>query len=359
MQTFDIIKHNEIKKKSFRVAQLYDQFDLQANQFDEHFEGNINLPDVWNIGVIYGKSGTGKTTIAKELFGNYFCNFKYSADSVVDDFDKSIKSDLLFSVLSSVGFSSPPSWLKPYSVLSNGEKMRVDLARAILQEQEIIVFDEYTSVVDREIAKIGSLALQKSIRKQNKKFIAVTCHNDVLDWINPDWTFCTDDMTYHDTRGLLRHPEIKLEVRKVRGYWTIFRRYHYLNSDLSKASAQYIAFYNNNPVAFCAVINFPHPKIRPMWKIHRIVVLPDYQGIGIGKKLLNFIAGKYYPDYIGITTSLNGFAKSLMHDKDWILIHTGKVSAHKNIESFQKSSSSDRNTYSFRYFPKGEFSGNV
>ena len=245
------------------------------------------------------------------------------------------------------------------SVLSNGEKMRVDLARAILQEQKIIVFDEYTSVVDREVAKIGSLALQNAVHKQDKKFIAVTCHNDVIDWLNPDWTFCTDDMTYHDTRGLLRRPEIKLEIRKLRGYWSMFRRYHYLSSDLSKTSAQYVAFYDNEPVAFCAVINFPHPNIRPMWKIHRIVVLPDYQGIGIGKKLLNFVADKYYPDYIGITTSLNGFAKSLMQDKNWILIHAGRMNANKNIGSLQKSSYSDRNTYSFRYFPKREVAANV
>jgi len=71
MQTFDIVKHNEIKQKSFRVAQLYDQFDLQENQFDERFSGSIDLPENWNVGVIVGKSGTGKSTIAKELFGDY------------------------------------------------------------------------------------------------------------------------------------------------------------------------------------------------------------------------------------------------------------------------------------------------
>ena len=63
-----------------------------------------------------------------------------------------------------VGFSSPPSWLKSYNVLSNGEKMRVDLARALLENKELFVFDEFTSVVDRYIAKIGSLAVQKTIR---------------------------------------------------------------------------------------------------------------------------------------------------------------------------------------------------
>ena len=58
------------------------------------------------------------------------------------------------------------------------------------------MFDEFTSVVDREIAKISALAISKGIRKSQKKFIAVTCHYDVLDWLEPDWVFCTDDMTF-------------------------------------------------------------------------------------------------------------------------------------------------------------------
>lgn len=74
--------------------------------------------------------------------------------------------------LNSVGFSSPPSWLKPYAVLSNGEKMRCDLARVILSEKELFVFDEFTSVVDRNVAEIGSLAMQKAIRQI---LISVTC----------------------------------------------------------------------------------------------------------------------------------------------------------------------------------------
>jgi ABC-type Mn2+/Zn2+ transport system ATPase subunit len=164
---FDITKKNDIADKSFRVAQLYDQFDLSENSFEERFEGDIDLEKEWQIGVIAGKSGTGKSTIAKELFADYFFTPEYREKCVIDDFPK-MDSAELFSVLSSVGFSSPPSWLKPYSVLSNGEKMRVDLARAICESKDIIVFDEYTSVVDREVVQIGSYALQRAIRKTKK-----------------------------------------------------------------------------------------------------------------------------------------------------------------------------------------------
>jgi ABC-type ATPase with predicted acetyltransferase domain len=98
--------------------------------------------------------------------------------------------------LCNVGFASPPDWLKAYEHLSQGEKMRVDIARALCLQQQLIVFDEFTSVVDREIAKVSAYAIAKAVRRTGKQFIAVTCHYDVLDWLEPDWVFCTDDMSF-------------------------------------------------------------------------------------------------------------------------------------------------------------------
>lgn len=197
MPSFDIVKENKADKNSFRVQSIIGMFDLSSEHIKEHFSGNIELPDEWNVGVIVGASGTGKTTIMRELFNDFVVeNNEYTSKSVVDDMPKNKTIKEITQAFNSVGFSSPSSWLKPYSVLSNGEKMRVDLANGILSERNIIVFDEFTSVVNREVAKIGSYAIQKAIRKQNKKFIAVGCHYDVIDWLEPDWVFCTDDMTF-------------------------------------------------------------------------------------------------------------------------------------------------------------------
>ncbi len=196
MPTFDIIKKSIINE-SFRVASVMGKFDLKLENSDERFVGNINLTDDWQIGLIVGNSGTGKTTIAKELFSNnYITDFSYNSDSVIDDFNPNNTVNEIINTLNSVGFSSPPSWLKPYGVLSNGEKMRVNLARALLDDNELIVFDEFTSVVDRAVAKIGSCAVQKAIRRTTKKFIAVSCHNDIEDWLMPDWVFNTNTMQF-------------------------------------------------------------------------------------------------------------------------------------------------------------------
>ena len=74
--------------------------------------------------------------------------------------------------------------------------MRCDIARAMLENKEMFVFDEFTSVVDRDVAQIGSFALQKTVRRAGKKFVAVTCHFDVQDWLMPDWIFNTDTMQF-------------------------------------------------------------------------------------------------------------------------------------------------------------------
>ena len=193
MPHFDIVKKND-PEITFRVSKIQADFDVKLEHSNERFTGNIDFPEDWHIGVIVGASGTGKSTIAKELFGTeLITGFDYNAKSVIDDMPKQIKIDDITKMFYSVGFGSVPSWLKPYSVLSNGEKMRVDLARALL-EKDFVCFDEFTSVVDRQVAQTACIAINKAINKTNKKFVAVTCHYDILDWLQPDWVFDTNEM---------------------------------------------------------------------------------------------------------------------------------------------------------------------
>ena len=208
MQTFDIVKESNIKR-TFRVAKIMSDFDVDEKHATEHFKGSLDIPDQWNIGVIVGGSGTGKTTIARELFGDEIISgYEYKAASVIDDMPENIPVNEISQMFYAVGFGSVPSWLKPYSVLSNGEKMRVDLARAML-ERDFIVFDEFTSVVDRQVAQTASIAINKAVKRANKKFVAVSCHYDILEWLQPDWVFDTNEMKYffwnaHDLRSITK-----------------------------------------------------------------------------------------------------------------------------------------------------------
>lgn len=352
MPTFDIIKKSK-PKLSFRVSSVIGKFDLQSEKIIEHFKGNIDLPNKWNIGLIVGKSGTGKTTIAKQLFKNaYITNYKYNAEAILDDMPKEASINDITRTFNSVGFSSPPSWLKPYAVLSNGEKMRVNLARAILEDNPLIVFDEFTSVVDRNVAKIGSFAMQKAIRKTNKQFIAVGCHYDVEDWLMPDWVFNTDTMTFHLNEGQKKNrPEIKFNIYKAKNksIWRMFAKYHYLNHSHNNAAHTYIATINNEIAGFISIIHFPHPVSFNIKKVHRLVILPDYQGAGFGIKFLNEI-GKYYKKKkyrYTITTSAPSLINALKKSNDWICNRFGRNKPQKANNKIGKISSANRITANF------------
>jgi len=167
-------------------------------KLEKRFVGSLPIEDFnWQIGVIVGRSGSGKSSIAKQLFSEaHIQGFHYSGKCVLDDFPQDLETSKITRMLCSVGFASPPDWLKSYNCLSQGEKMRVDIARALCLDSGLVVFDEFTSVVDREIAKVSAYAISKAVRRSKKQFIAVTCHYDVVDWLDPDWVFCTDTMEF-------------------------------------------------------------------------------------------------------------------------------------------------------------------
>ena len=71
----------------------------------------------------------------------------------------------------------------------------------------------------------------------------------------------------------------------------MFRQYHYLNGSLGAGVRCYVALYQNKPIAFMAIAC---TKMKAKYyRVSRLVVLPDYQGIGLGKRFLNFIADIY------------------------------------------------------------------
>ena len=355
MPNFDIIK--EVKpSKTFRVASVIGKFDLQSENVIEHFKGDIDIPEQWQVGLIVGKSGTGKTTIAKQLFpDSYLTSYEYTNETVLDDMPKECSVEQITQAFNSVGFSSPPSWLKPYSVLSNGQKMRVDLARAILEDQKMFVFDEFTSVVDRNVAQIGSFAMQKAIRKTNKQFIAVTCHFDVQDWLLPDWVFNTDTMTFQIFEGQKKNrPDIKFEIFNYgdKSIWKMFAKHHYLSHSHNNAANVFIATVNDEIAGFISILPFPHPIVKDVKRVHRLVILPDYQGAGIGVRLLDEI-GNYYKKAnwkYRITTSSPSLVYALKKSIKWRCIDfSRKTQSKTNLMNTKISSnhSANRITASF------------
>lgn len=70
---------------------------------------------------------------------------------------------------------------------------------------------------------------------------------------------------------------------------------------------------------------FPHPQAKDIMVVGRLVVLPEYQGFGIGTKFLDEIARLYKNDRIRITTSLKPFIMSLQKNSNWACVRFGRV----------------------------------
>ena len=317
---------------SFRVQQIAGMFDIDVQQkaVQTFHTDDIPTDDDWKVGLIVGPSGSGKSSVARHVFGDrlYECGNWPHDKAVIDCFDCDSIRDVT-QLLIVVGFSSPPSWIKPYHVLSNGERFRCDLAKALagkvqsskckvqshvnedrrtqntgnemetlctlhseLCTHNVVVFDEFTSVVDRNVAKVGSAAIARGIKSGRMpcRFVAVTCHYDVTEWLEPDWVL--DMATGSVTRRSLRRPAVHLRiVRCKRNAWELFKRHHYLSAGIPQGCRLYMALWDDEPVAICVIV--PMFGKRNHWRISRIVTLPDYQGIGIGSALFDGIAEMY------------------------------------------------------------------
>jgi ABC-type molybdenum transport system ATPase subunit/photorepair protein PhrA/GNAT superfamily N-acetyltransferase len=283
-----------------RVAQLEGMFDVpeakrQTASF--HFEAPFDQQP-WQIGLIVGPSGAGKSSVARHLFGDAIVSGYdwHHSKSLVDSFPSELSIRDVTAALSSIGFSSPPSWLKPFHVLSNGEQFRATLARAICDTRQLVVVDEFTSVIDRTVAEIGSAAIAKAIRRApGKQLVAVTCHFDVADWLTPDWILepHVGRFTWREKR---RRPAIDLEIRRVHhSLWKLFAPHHYLTAEINHAATCFGAFYRGRAVAFDAWLPFVGAlkDSRKARRGHRTVCLPDFQGVGIGRALFDTIASAW------------------------------------------------------------------
>jgi len=279
---------------------VYEAFDIQ-NKEETSVKIPINFGECkmfdWNIGVIYGGSGTGKTTLLKE-FGSLTVDEFDEHKPLISNFDWLEPKEATL-LLSAMGLASVPTWLRPYGLLSNGEQYRASLAYKVgkASENDVILIDEFTSVVDRDVAKAMSNALQKYIRRTNKKIILASCHFDIMEWLLPDWTY--SPLKGRLERASLRRqkPKIKLQVFRCRyETWNIFKQHHYLSQDLNKAAKSFVFLMNDKPIAFIAVLPLPSGTTKNAFRISRVVVLPDFQGLGIGIKILNFIGEMYMKD---------------------------------------------------------------
>ena len=295
MPTIDVIVETD-STLSIRARQVCGMFDCppQSKQ-RRQWVASIPIDErSWSVGLIVGPSGSGKSTVAKYLWPNEIAlQHEWKAASIIDDFDGRHSVEEIANTLSSVGFSTIPAWIRPFKVLSNGEQFRASIARHLIESSGVIVVDEFTSVVDRQVAKTACHCVQKYVRKNAKQFVAVSCHHDIEDWLQPDWVFRPETSEFQ-WRCLRRRPEIAIEVARLPyEAWRLFAPYHYLTSELNKTARCFGLWANGVLAAFVGVLHRPHPRVKNLKSVSRVVTLPDWQGVGLAFELLRIVGSAY------------------------------------------------------------------
>lgn len=186
---------------TYRAARVKSLFNAERGDVFE-FTADLPIEDIdWQIGLIVGPSGSGKTSIGTRLFGGDKIRNLYSgwpADQpIVEAISPGGDFNMVTGALANVGLGDVPSWLRPFHALSNGQQFRAGLARLITEAPDECIVDEFTSVIDRQIAKIGAMAFGKGWRRnKGKKIVLLSCHYDIIEWLQPDWVYDAGTRTF-------------------------------------------------------------------------------------------------------------------------------------------------------------------
>jgi len=278
---------------------MADYLETIRTKYDikDYREAQVEIPQLPTDGIvlIVGTSGSGKSTILRSL-GQVKQPLLSINTTVIENFTAPEKGEEL---LLACGLRSIPAWFRSPATLSNGEYHRFEMALSL--DQGISVVDEFTSVVDRDTAKSLAYSIRKYYDSQTGErsplYIA-SCHRDIVEWLDPDYVYDTDLRVLENRRSLHRlgrRPPITLTIRSASNtYWRHFGKYHYLDTALAKGAHCYVGLIDNKPVVFGAVIHSTSGTLHSYWRGHRTVVLPEFQGLGIGSAFSDAVAEIYH-----------------------------------------------------------------
>jgi len=359
------VRHRCAEAETYRAARVKSLFNVESGA---EFSLRAELPlegREWQIGVIVGPSGSGKSSLGRKIFGESAVidlRAGWPDAPIIEAIAPAAPFDAVPAALTAVGLGSVPSWLRPFEVLSNGEQFRAGLARLLCEAPDVAVVDEWTSVVDRQIAKVGSLAFAKAWRRTAGKAVLLSCHYDVLPWLQPDWVFDTATGQFTG-RCLWRRPRIDLELWQTGWeHWPSFEPHHYLKLGRMIAATCFIGTVKGAPV--CHVAVSPRLDIGHM-RACRLVVMPEWQGAGVGMRFLNAVCqrqldglnkwGAKVPTLFH--TSHPGLAAALRRDPKWRQVSAKLCGSNKASSTASLCRSALKHGTSLNSIPKTGYGG--
>eukprot|EP00928_Gymnodinium_smaydae_P036058 TRINITY_DN25258_c0_g10_i1.p1 TRINITY_DN25258_c0_g10~~TRINITY_DN25258_c0_g10_i1.p1 ORF type:complete len:1013 (+),score=196.50 TRINITY_DN25258_c0_g10_i1:273-3041(+) len=333
-----VVQVQKVQKLTTTV-EVDDAVEGAAAAFEYEFSGTCeteipqlvasDLPAEYQIGVLVGPSGTGKSSLLKGLATVDQARFP-EEESVERTLISVVGAEIAAELLDAVSLPQSCRHL-PRRVLSSSEGCRADAARALAvalaqKTTSKIAVDEWTSVCDRGTAKRTCEALGAWLRKAEglPGVIFATVHEDIVEWLRPDWAFHTGSrhLSRRQGRGPLKAvsgaqetkactldhcfaaPSVTIEVMSLRHLdredckkvWeTHFEEHHYLRGGLSTCACCLLMRCKETrvPVAFHASMPFPG-RVKDAWREHRLVTRPEWQGLRLGPSLSNLAAARFH-----------------------------------------------------------------
>ena len=312
---------------SFRCQKAADSLDINTAEKSVHelrVQADVESP--FSVGLIVGSSGSGKTTLARQIYGaNCFDEDVNRSLPVIEQFPTEMSYDECSAALLGIGLTSVPCWIRPMHTLSNGQQSRAIAALRLHQPGKTVVIDEWTSVVDRTVAKVMSHCVQKHARKTGRQIVLVSCHYDIIDWVNPDWIIDCNKQTFEDRRLLRpeRTEKLAFDIRETDSKsWKVFSKYHYLSSALPGGRCFFYGlFHGKDQIGFQCYTSYLPGRSDILYS-NRVVIHPDYAGLGLGIRFIDSTAGFLASQGFKIRATFSSIPlyKARMRNPSWRLV---------------------------------------
>lgn len=177
-----------------RVLEVAEAFGIGLEDKEFVVFDNLSL-DVRDGDVVYitGQSGGGKSVLLRELErqmaerGKSTINLDkiaFQDKPLISQIGKDMHEAIRF--LAAAGINDAYLYVRKPSELSDGQRYRFRLAKAIETGAQVWVADEFLAVLDRDSARVIAYSIQKTARRAGATVIVATTHTDMVDDLRPD-----------------------------------------------------------------------------------------------------------------------------------------------------------------------------